>query len=51
MGVLPPPPLGNFADKSYLVENLKAESFKKSLHSVRWGVSLKEPVTYVTLSN
>ena len=33
------PPLGNFADISYLVE-LKVESFKKCLHSVLWGVSL-----------
>ena len=27
---------------------LKAESFKRCLHSVLRGVSLKEPVTYVT---
>ena len=35
----PAPPLGNFADISYLEENFKP-SFKRCLHSVLRGVSL-----------
>ena len=48
-GFAPPP--REFCRHILSSRELKAESFKKCLHSVRWGVSLKEPVTYITLSN
>ena len=48
---LPPPPPREFGRHILSCRKLKAESFKKCLHSVRWSVSLQEPVTYVTLSN
>ena len=48
MGLLPP---REFSRHILSCSKLKAESFKKCLHSVRLGVSLSEPVTYVTLSN
>ena len=50
MGLLPPPPSREFCRHILSCRELKVESFKKCLHSVRWGVSLKEPVTYITLS-
>ena len=48
MGLLPP---REFCRHILPCRELKAESFKTCLHSVLWGVSLSEPVTYVTLSN
>ena len=45
------PSSGDINSSNLSCRELKAESFKKCLHSVRWGVSLLEPVTYVTLSN
>ena len=50
MGLLPPPPR-EFCRHILSCRELKAESFKTCLHSVLRGVSLSEPVTYVTLSN
>ena len=49
MGLLRPP--REFCRHILSCRELKAESFKTCLHSVLWGVSLSEPVTYVTLSN
>ena len=50
-GFAPPPPPREFCRHILSCRELKAESFKTCLHSVLRGVSLKEPVTYVTLSN
>ena len=49
-GFAPPPP-GEFCRHILSCRELKAESFKRCLHSVLRGVSLWEPVTYVTQSN
>ena len=46
MGLLPPP--REFCRHILSCRELKAESFKRCLHSVLRGVSLLEPVTYVT---
>ena len=48
-GFAPPP--REFCRHILSCRELKAESFKRCLHSVLRGVSLYEPVTYVTLSN
>ena len=47
-GFAPPPPPREFCRHILSCRELKAESFKRCLHSVLRGVSLQEPVTYVT---
>ena len=43
--------LGYFANISYLEENFKPRLFERCLHYVLLGVSVWQPVTYVTISN
>ena len=44
------PALGYFAN-IYLEENFKPRLFERCLHYVFLGVSVWQPVTYVTISN
>ena len=47
----PAPPPREFCRHILSWSKFQAASFKRCLHSVLWGVSLWQPVTYVTVTN